>query len=264
VNHFLRMCCSRQRTWWAQVALIAATLMAGSAIAAEPVINGVVANLSAPAPYLIITGTNVGTTRPTVTLGSYPALSVTSFAATTVTATLPSAIVPGSYLLTLTKAGGKDEFWVTIGAAGPPGPKGDPGPPRPGWVSLGRMNALTRLPNVEACEQRFLNHGETPPTMFMPAAKTKWTNANNEMRWRFSMDLLTLYSFVGQATMQVVLDDFNDAPDPKGFYAEISMGAFTSITGGVTWLDENAQPQGAGMTVNAAYHSLYEMQESCP
>ena len=113
MNHSLRMCWSSQRAWSALAASIAAIVISGSAIAAEPVINGVVANLSAAAPYLTITGTNVGTTKPTVTLGAYPALSVTSFAATTVTATLPPAIAPGSYLLTLTKAGGKDEFWVT-------------------------------------------------------------------------------------------------------------------------------------------------------
>jgi hypothetical protein len=87
-----------------------------------------------------IAGVNLGTKPPRVTIGNVAtALTVTSATPTLVTALLPPGIAPGGYLLTISAAKNKsgsnddegsnyDEFWVTLGAAGPAGPAGQPGP----------------------------------------------------------------------------------------------------------------------------------------
>jgi Collagen triple helix repeat (20 copies) len=86
---------------------------------------------------LRIDGFDLDGGTPKVALGS-AALAIVSATATRIDALLPVGAAPGSYLLTLTLAkarkdggtedGGKyDEFWVTIGAAGPQGPKGEQG-----------------------------------------------------------------------------------------------------------------------------------------
>ncbi len=91
---------------------------------------------------LHILGLNLSGARPQVTLGTLP-LSVVSMTATQIDALVPPTVVPGSYLLTVTlgksKSGGddmkddgkSDEFWVTIGAAGPQGAQGLVGPAGP-------------------------------------------------------------------------------------------------------------------------------------
>ena len=87
---------------------------------------------------LHILGLNLGGGKPKVTLGTL-ALSVVSMTATQIDALVPPTVVPGSYLLTVSLAKSKsgsddgngdgkyDEFWVTIGAAGPQGLVGPQG-----------------------------------------------------------------------------------------------------------------------------------------
>lgn len=89
---------------------------------------------------LHILGLNLGGGRPNVTLGTLP-LAVVSMTATQIDALIPASVAPGSYLLTVSLAKGKngdddrnddskyDEFWVTIGTAGPQGPQGTAGTP---------------------------------------------------------------------------------------------------------------------------------------
>ena len=77
---------------------------------------------------------------PKLTLGS-TVLSIVSATATHIDALLPVGVAPGSYLLTLTLAKGRndrtddnskyDEFWVTIGGAGAAGKDGVAGPQGP-------------------------------------------------------------------------------------------------------------------------------------
>lgn len=88
-----------------------------------------ITEVRAEADILRITGVDMGASSPRATLGS-KALVIVSVTATQVEALLPAGIAPGGYLLTLAYGKGKDdydEFWVTIGAAGPQGPAGKPG-----------------------------------------------------------------------------------------------------------------------------------------
>lgn len=118
---------------------IAGTLFAASTpIFAESSHQPAITAARAEGAMLRIEGFEFGAGRPLVTLGGVR-LVVVAATATGVDALLPVGFVPGSYLLTLSAAKAKreddrgdssryDEFWVTIGAAGPQGPAGAAGP----------------------------------------------------------------------------------------------------------------------------------------
>jgi hypothetical protein len=116
-------------------ALVAAALTAALAEDQKPVIISALPDASVNPTQLTITGNNLGSGKPLVTLDSFRLL-VATFTSTSVTALLPAGLRPGSYLLivqpnsddNLNKAA---TFDVAIGAAGPKGDKGDPGLPGP-------------------------------------------------------------------------------------------------------------------------------------
>jgi hypothetical protein len=89
-----------------------------------------------PAPAVVrpntiaISGQNFGASKPTVTLDAMK-LAVTSFSQTSINATLPISLPPGSYVLTVVSGNGKPASGldVTIGTQGPGGPQGPQGPP---------------------------------------------------------------------------------------------------------------------------------------
>lgn len=117
-------------------ALLAFAPLANAASSRDPVISEARAN--AAHTHLLVTGSDLPTTSPRLTLGIGTApLVVTLATPTRIEALLPAGIEPGTYLLWLTSpqaagsgAGGPrgDEFWVTVGAVGPAGVPGLAGP----------------------------------------------------------------------------------------------------------------------------------------
>ena len=103
----------------APVATLAAPLIA-SAQVSEDLATLTVSGLN------LVTGSTEATAPPSVSLALTP-LPVTASSATLLTATLPSPLGAGTYLLLLSRS---DEqataFYVTIGAVGPVGPAGPP------------------------------------------------------------------------------------------------------------------------------------------
>jgi hypothetical protein len=77
-----------------------------------------------------ISGTNFGSTQPTVNLDAMQ-LAVTAFSPIAIKATLPAGLGPGSYHLLVTSSGSPSrtgQLDVTLGIAGPVGPTGPTGP----------------------------------------------------------------------------------------------------------------------------------------
>ena len=120
----------------AAAVLFASAPLANAASAHDPVISEARANEGQT--HLLVTGSDLPTTGPRLFLGIGTApLVVTLATPTRIEALLPAGIAPGTYLLSLTGAqsGGSgaggphgDEFWVTLGAAGPTGAQGVAGP----------------------------------------------------------------------------------------------------------------------------------------
>jgi hypothetical protein len=109
---------------------------ATDAAAAAPAIEEAAVNYTTSPVQLTITGSNFGTSAPTVTVDGLP-LTLVSYSATIVVADLPNSLIPpagpaASYLLVLTNNGSKAQpsvdFDLTIGAVGPQGSQGPAGP----------------------------------------------------------------------------------------------------------------------------------------
>lgn len=117
-------------------ALAVACVMLGAGLPASaqrpppsppPIIVNAVGDLVAST--LTINGANFVPVPLTIMLGSMGPLTVTTATSTLVIATLPQGVAAGTYLLTMTTAGGtQEEFWVALGAQGVPGPVGPAGP----------------------------------------------------------------------------------------------------------------------------------------
>lgn len=123
-----------QRKWLKAVAAVALVhVVMAAALADEeeskPIIIAAIPDSSVNPTQLTITGRNLGTSKPIVTLDSIP-LSVIGFTSTVVTVWLQAGLSPGSYRLTLEPNGHSAkiaQFEAVIGAVGPKGDKGDPG-----------------------------------------------------------------------------------------------------------------------------------------
>ena len=109
------------------VLLFACTALAKAQQTVFPIIQSVTEN--ALGTQITINGKGFGTKLPRVALTGSP-LTVNSASDTSVSANLPSGIVPGAYLLTVQNAtsGLLGIFDATIGQVGPTGPQGPPGP----------------------------------------------------------------------------------------------------------------------------------------
>lgn len=110
--------------------LLAFTALARAQETLFPIIQSVTEN--ALGTQITINGKGFGTKLPRVALTGSP-LTVNSASDTSVTANLPSGIVPGAYLLTVQNAttGLLGIFDATIGQVGPAGPQGPVGPMGP-------------------------------------------------------------------------------------------------------------------------------------
>jgi hypothetical protein len=129
------------------------------------------------------------------------------------------------------------------------------------WVSLGRLDALKKSPQVEKCDQRFLNHYWTPATIFMPTAKTKFSST--EMNFRFSMDLLSLSNFIEAPTLLSALSLYNGITTAKDLSAEIDLGNYPNVSVNVSQLRDDGTAQADGFGINRSLLGYYEIQESC-
>ena len=125
-------------SWKLAVAVLAAALSLGTSGARADATPGpIITEVRADGAVLHIRGANLAGGTPKVTLGSDgTALTLTFVSPSQIDALVPAAATPGTYLLGLTlSASGKssgdsalnDEFWVTLGAVGPPGLPGAPG-----------------------------------------------------------------------------------------------------------------------------------------
>lgn len=106
----------------------------------RPVIKTGIADSMTSPTQLTITGKRFGSAEPIVNLAGLT-LVVTAFTPTSVTATLPPSLTPGSYVLTVAKKHERyciGAFDLTLGAVGPKGdmgavgPEGSRGPEGPG------------------------------------------------------------------------------------------------------------------------------------
>jgi hypothetical protein len=205
----------------------------------------VILSSSASATQLTIDGSGFLPGTASVLLGQYGPLAVVSQTSSQLIATLPPAIKPGSYVLSVQLGKNSDESVAVIR-----GPK---------WASLGYLGALIRDPDMSACDQRIINHNVSPPIIFMPTMKFA-----TYQTFYFALDLHALGFFADGETMQQARAIYLQTPEPKTFTGSVSRVApdYWSVSVEVNFLDESSGGgNGVGVSRDRVPH--YELQESC-
>ena len=132
-----------------------------------------------------------------VTLGGYASLIIISATDTTIVATLPAGIMPGDYLLTVSRGEGQsqnDEYDLTIGAVGPQGPAGADGADGPAGADgtdgatgpAAVFNVFTCMPDPGepqvGCDCRSFEGGTTPQLV---SGGARCSSEGGLLRWSF-------------------------------------------------------------------------------
>lgn len=134
------------------------------------------------------------------------------------------------------------------------------------WTSLGRLNALQAMPNVDRCEQRIINHYWNPKPIFTPT--TKHMSSNTNVKLSFSLNLNSLASMTSNSPsvspFRQALDFYYTVTTAKDIYATVSLGQYNRVSVEVAYADSNGLIQGRGYGVSSSELGYYELQESCP
>ena len=136
-----------------------------------------------------------------------------------------------------------------------------------GWQSLGRINALTALPNTAQCQQRIINH-------YWSSKPTQYPNAVNvygpdNIQFVFDLDLRTLRTFtsnsVANSRFKTAIDSYVARTEPaKSIHAAVSVGIYPRVSLEVSYVDAQGLTQGLGYGIVASELQYYELQQHCP
>ncbi len=134
------------------------------------------------------------------------------------------------------------------------------------WQSLGRMNALTALPDVQTCQHRVINHYWSSKPIHMP------TNVNiysaDNIQFVFNLDLSSLRTFTSNAPansrFKTAVDAYNAQTGARSLHAAVSVGLFPRVGINLSYADANGLVQGLGWSVVASEMQYYELQQLCP
>lgn len=134
------------------------------------------------------------------------------------------------------------------------------------WQSLGRMNALTALPNVQLCQQRVINHYWSSKPNYTPTNVNVYSPDNIE--FVFNLDLRSLRTLTSNAPansrFKTAVDAYNAQPGAKSLHAAVSAGLFPRVGINLSYADANGLVQGLGWSVVTTELQYYELQQLCP
>lgn len=134
------------------------------------------------------------------------------------------------------------------------------------WQSLGRINALTAMPNTAQCQQRIVNHYWSSKPIYYPnAVNTYWAN---NIEFVFDLDLRSLNTMTSNAPansrFKTAIDSYNARTGAKSIHAAVSVGEFPGVSIQVSYTDAQGLVQGLGYGVVPSERQYYELQQLCP
>jgi hypothetical protein len=134
------------------------------------------------------------------------------------------------------------------------------------WQSLGRINALTAMPNTAQCQQRIVNHYWSSKPIYYPnAVNTYWAN---NIEFVFDLDLSSLSIMTSNAPansrFKTAIDSYNARTGAKSIHAAVSVGEFPGVSIQVSYADARGLVQGLGYGVAVSERQYYELQQLCP
>jgi hypothetical protein len=124
------------------------------------------------------------------------------------------------------------------------------------WQSLGRVNALTALPNLQQCEQRIVNQYWSSKPAYYPDAIN--TYGPNNIEFVFDLDLRSNSRF------KTAIDSYNAQTGAKSIHGAVSVGQFPGVSIQVSYADAQGLVQGLGWGVVPTELQFYELQQRCP
>ena len=135
-----------------------------------------------------------------------------------------------------------------------------------GWQSLGRINALSALPNTAQCDHRIINHYWSSRPIHYPSAVNVYGATN--IQFVFDLDLRSLRTFTSNAVatsrFKTAIDSYVARPEPaKSLHAAVSVGDFPRVSIEVSYVDAQGLTQGLGYGLVASELSFYELQQRC-
>lgn len=135
-----------------------------------------------------------------------------------------------------------------------------------GWQSLGRVNALTALPNLQQCQQRVINHYWSSKPAYYPNAVN--TYGPNNIEFVFDLDLRSLSTMTSNAPansrFKTAIDSYNARTGAKSIHGAVSVGEFPGVSIQVSYADAQGLVQGLGYGVVPSERQFYELQQLCP
>lgn len=136
-----------------------------------------------------------------------------------------------------------------------------------GWQSLGRINALTALPDITQCQQRIVNHYWSSRPIHYPNAINNYGPTN--IQFVFDLDLHTLRFFtsnsVSNSRYKTAVDSYVARTEPaKSLHAAVSVGSYPRVSLEVTYVDAQGLTQGLGYGIVPSELQYYELQQLCP
>jgi hypothetical protein len=134
------------------------------------------------------------------------------------------------------------------------------------WQSLGRINALTAMPNLQQCKQRIINHYWSSKPAYYPNAVNTYGATNIE--FVFDLDLRALSTMTSNSPtnsrFKTAIDSYNARTGAKSIHGAVSVGDFPSVSIQVSYADAQGLVQGLGYGVVPAERQFYELQQLCP
>jgi len=135
------------------------------------------------------------------------------------------------------------------------------------WTSLGRVNALTALPDTANCQQRIVNHYWSSKPIHYPNVINTYNPGN--IQFVFDLDLRSLRTFtsnsVANSRFKTAIDSYVARTEPaKSIHAAVSVGEFPRVSLEVSYVDTQGLTQGLGYGVIASELQYYEVQQLCP
>lgn len=131
------------------------------------------------------------------------------------------------------------------------------------WTSLGRVNALNAMPNVDRCEQRIINHYWNPKFIFTPTTKSMSSDTNIALNFALDLKSLSLMTSNSPSVspFKRALDFYYTVTTAKDIYATVSLGQYKRVSLEVAYADSNGLIQGRGYGVSSSELGYYELQE---
>ena len=135
-----------------------------------------------------------------------------------------------------------------------------------GWQSLGRLNALTTLPDTQQCHQRVINRYWSSAPAYSPNAINVY--GPNNIEFVFDLDMRSLRTLTSNAPansrFKTAVDSYNAQTGAKSLHAAVSVGQFPGVSIQMSYVDASGLTQGLGWGVASSELQYYELQQLCP